>query len=291
VRVDDIFICTPPKCGTTWTQAICALLIFETLDFGGKLTNISPWFDSKLESLDICMATLESQTHRRFVKTHTPLDGVPYFPGCEYLIVYRDPRDAYFSVRNHLLNMVNPPEIPQLATDPRDGFRAWLDSPFEPGLGEQRSLEAFTQHFESYWKYRHLENFHFFHFADMKRDLPASVRRISDILEIRVSEERLDEICDAASFAEMKRKASSYAPASGKSFFKSDEAFFSSGRNAQWRDVLGAREIGRYNVRINELLSPDDVEWVENGYDEQHENDEPPNKHTRSRRGEGEDVE
>ena len=28
-RDDDIFICAPCKCGTTWTQAICALLIFK----------------------------------------------------------------------------------------------------------------------------------------------------------------------------------------------------------------------------------------------------------------------
>ena len=49
VRPGDIFICTPPKCGTTWTQAICAHLIFGTMVIPGKLTNISPWFDSKLE--------------------------------------------------------------------------------------------------------------------------------------------------------------------------------------------------------------------------------------------------
>ena len=139
VRPDDIFICTPPKCGTTWTQAICAHLIFGTPEIAGKLTDISPWFDSKLEKLDVCLATLEAQTHRRFMKTHTPLDGIPYFSDCVYLIAYRDPRDAFFSIRNHLLNMVNPPDVEQLAPDPRDGFRAWLEETFKPGVGEQRS--------------------------------------------------------------------------------------------------------------------------------------------------------
>ena len=26
-RPNDIFVCTPPECGTTWTQAICAMLV------------------------------------------------------------------------------------------------------------------------------------------------------------------------------------------------------------------------------------------------------------------------
>ena len=29
LRPGDIIISTPPKCGTTWTQMICALLIFQ----------------------------------------------------------------------------------------------------------------------------------------------------------------------------------------------------------------------------------------------------------------------
>ncbi len=38
-RADDIVISTPPKCGTTWTQMITALLIFDTADLGGASAN------------------------------------------------------------------------------------------------------------------------------------------------------------------------------------------------------------------------------------------------------------
>ena len=44
-RPDDIVISTPPKCGTTWTQMICALLVFQTTDVRPPLDVISPWLD------------------------------------------------------------------------------------------------------------------------------------------------------------------------------------------------------------------------------------------------------
>ena len=263
-RENDIFVCTPPKCGTHWTQAICAFLILDTNRLEGVLNAISPWIDNKRMSVDVCMGILEAQTHRRFIKTHTPLDGIPYFANGVYLIVYRDPRDVYFSLRNHIFNMINPHNFdsPQWAANPRDGFRAWLEAAFEPSAGEQRSLETFVYHFQSFWQFRHLPNFHFFHYADMKKDLSAAIQRIADILQIQISTKRLEELCQAASFAEMKKNASSFV--SGATF-KNEESFFSSGKNKQWEDVLTPEDIQDYNRRINQLLSPAEVVWLENG--------------------------
>ena len=36
-REGDIVISPPSKCGTTWTQMICALLVFQTPDSPGRL--------------------------------------------------------------------------------------------------------------------------------------------------------------------------------------------------------------------------------------------------------------
>jgi aryl sulfotransferase len=51
-RDDDIVISTPPKCGTTWTQMICALLIFQTSELPRPLDQITPWLDQSLRNLD-----------------------------------------------------------------------------------------------------------------------------------------------------------------------------------------------------------------------------------------------
>ena len=77
-RPGDIVISTPPKCGTTWMQRICALLIFQTPDLEKPLTSISPWMDMLTRPLADVRADLAAQRHRRFIKTHTPFDGLPF---------------------------------------------------------------------------------------------------------------------------------------------------------------------------------------------------------------------
>ena len=104
-RDDDIVISTPPKCGTTWMQMLCALTIFQTPDFKHPLTVMSPWLDMNTASISEIRAKLEAQKHRRFIKTHTPLDGLPFDERVTYIFVGRDPRDVGISWDNHMLNM------------------------------------------------------------------------------------------------------------------------------------------------------------------------------------------
>src|SRR6476646_830027 len=77
-RPGDIVISTPPKCGTTWTQMICALLVFQTTEFPTSLDRISPWLDMQTRDMASVRAALEAQTHRRFITTHTPFDALPH---------------------------------------------------------------------------------------------------------------------------------------------------------------------------------------------------------------------
>src|SRR6266496_703389 len=80
LRPGDIIISTPPKCGTTWTQMICALLILQEPELPLPLDTLSPWIDMVTRARTDVFADLEAQTHRRFIKTHTPLDGIPNDP-------------------------------------------------------------------------------------------------------------------------------------------------------------------------------------------------------------------
>jgi aryl sulfotransferase len=72
-RDGDIVISTRSKTGTTWVQAICALLIFQTPELPAPLAQLSPWLDHLIEPREQVYDRLAGQRHRRFIKTHTPL--------------------------------------------------------------------------------------------------------------------------------------------------------------------------------------------------------------------------
>jgi aryl sulfotransferase len=97
-RPGDIVISTRSKSGTTWVQMICALLVFQTPDLPAPLSELSPWLDWLVTPRDEVYTRLAAQNHRRFVKTHTPLDGIPLDPRATYVVVARHPLDRAVSL-------------------------------------------------------------------------------------------------------------------------------------------------------------------------------------------------
>lgn len=263
-RDDDIIICTPDKCGTTWTQAICALLLFGTPDHGKQPAMISPWVDAEMLPLEMMNKMLEAQTHRRFVKTHTPLDGIPYYPQCTYVMVFRDPRDAHLSMRNHILNQKNDVFDDKLKDSPSEGFRAWATEPHVEGVREEFNLESVVEMYKSYARFAHLPNMHMFHYSDMKRDLKREMSRMASVLGVEHDDALMDRLVEAASFSNMKKNATQFAPASGMDVWKDEAQFFNKG-TSQWRDVIAADDLAIYDERIRTMLSEDEIAWLEDG--------------------------
>ncbi len=62
---------------------------------------LSPWIDARFPPIEAVVARIEAQSHRRFLKTHLPLDALPWHNENKYIYVGRDGRDVMMSWFNH----------------------------------------------------------------------------------------------------------------------------------------------------------------------------------------------
>jgi len=124
---------------------------------------MSPWLDW-LDWLvllkDQVVADLDAQNHRRSIKTHTALDGLP--------------------------------------SDARVIHRRWSTP-----ARRYRLVRRLFQHLTDAWNHKSEPNVMLVHYADLPHDLRGEMRRIADGLGIDVSDERLGDLAEAATFESM----------------------------------------------------------------------------------------
>jgi hypothetical protein len=281
LRPGDIIISTPPKCGTTWMQMVCALLILQEPELPLPLDRLSPWIDMVTRARKEVFADLEAQTHRRFIKTHTPLDGLPDDPTVTYICVGRDPRDVALSMDHHIDNMdigafldarkraaaidgieLGPLPPPRPRPDgERDRFWQWVDDE-TPSTQIGSSLRRTVEHLQTFRDAADDLDVVFLHYDDLKADLEGQMRGLAARLGADVDEARWPLLVQAATFESMRSRADRTVPAGGREHWIDPAAFFARGTSGQWRDLLDDTDLARYAARVRALASDDLVEWV-----------------------------
>jgi len=269
-RDDDIIIATYGKSGTTWMQQIVAQLLFNGQE-GLDVAEMSPWMDMRVPPKEEKLAAVEAQTHRRFLKTHLPVDALWFSPQAKYLYIGRDGRDILWSLYNHHANAnemfyevinntpgrVGPPlEKPSLSI--RQYFHRWLDQDSYP-------FWSLWENVRSWWEIRHLPNVLLLHHAALKQNMPRQIRRIAQFLEIPIDETKWDAILEHCSFEYMKRHAVKNTPLGGIVWEGGAQTFIYKGTNGRWRDTLTAAESQHYEQIAGEQLGEACSHWLATG--------------------------
>jgi hypothetical protein len=275
-RKGDIFVCTPPKTGTTWTQMLCALLVHQSPVLPVPLTRLSRWIERYTEPVENVIADFEAQKHRRIIKTHTPLDGLPYFDDASYVFCGRDPRDAFLSAVDHFANLSEASiadarrrggisEDFQFPTDPNVLFQMWLTMPTHEWVPDGFPMGSVLYYASSFWPYRKLPNILLLHYDDLSDRIEEEMRRLSAFLGIPIDEKVFPYLVSAASFDAMKDDGAANAPGAHLGEWRDANAFFKSARRGEWKKVLSAENLELYNRIAGERLDPVLRRWLEGG--------------------------
>ena len=269
-RDDDIVIATYAKAGTTWVQQIVSQLIFEgRADL--PVAEMSPWIDLRIPPKEVKIEMVDGQEHRRFLKTHLPVDALVFSPQARYLYIARDGRDVVWSMYNHhakandqwyeLLNdtpgRVGPP-IERPPESVHQYYREWID-------GDGHPWWPFWENVRSWWEVRDLPNVLMLHFAELKEDMPGQIRRIATFLEIEIDEDVFPRILEHCSFDYMKQHATESTPMGGVFWEGGAQTFINQGTNGRWTDTLTEDDVNAYEARAVAELGEECAMWLASG--------------------------
>lgn len=270
-REGDIVISARSKTGTTWVQMICALLVFQTPELPDSLSTLSPWLDWLVTPRADVYAQLAGQDHRRFIKSHTPLDGLPVDSRVTYIVTGRHPLDMAVSLYHQGGNL-NRERIRELTGQPDSGPTAdhrpplhqWLLEWIEQDVDPKESLDSLPGvlwHLTDAWNRRATQDVVLVHYDDLVNDLESEMRTLASQLGIALSEEIWPTLVEAATFAQMRARAESIAP-DPSGILKDQGAFFRRGSSGAGAGTLTRVELDHYYRRASSMAPQDLLEWL-----------------------------
>ena len=92
------------------------------------------------------------------------------------------------------------------------------------------------------------------HYADMIRDLRATVRHLADAAKVDADDALIDALSHASEIDTMRSKAERHASVGGTGFWKSDAVFFATGGTGNWTHELSEAEVAAYRTKIPQIV-------------------------------------
>jgi aryl sulfotransferase len=263
-RQGDTVISTYAKCGTTWMEHIVLNLHHCGQDIP-RLGDVSAWIErhTSMQSraelpVEELIEWMENLSSPRQIKTHLPLDYLPYHAEVKYLVVSRDMRDAYLSWHHHLQQTGE-----SQGEDLHAFWLTWVEKGIA-GNAPTATDDTAHPHFEFYdnwWPYRELDNIHLVHFNNLLGNLRSEIESIADFLEIEVDHETVNTITQATTFASMKENS--------QQLLGKGQWMIHKGTNGRWKEILTNADLVLYErakaKAIRQGIAAECLKWLETG--------------------------
>ncbi|XP_030749750.1 sulfotransferase family cytosolic 1B member 1-like [Sitophilus oryzae] len=215
VNEQDVWICSFPKTGTTWTQEM-VWMILNDLDFEGGQVNlgarspfleVSALFDYRdlmrdVEGFDVppflndSLKFVQNQKSPVCIKTHLPFNLLPKAiqdgtKRPKIIYIARNPKDTCLSYYHHAKLL--------------EGYTGDFETFCRLFLANKLCFAPYWKHLLQFWNRRHEDNVLFLRYEDMKKDLPSAIRATAKFLEKDLNENQVDILTDHLSFDSMKK--------------------------------------------------------------------------------------
>ena len=234
LRSNDVFICSSPKSGTTWTQHIVLRLLVKSAskgrDGGGgggddlqysHVSEYAPFYevddhwDSQARDLNESIRTNHNRLGRRVFNTHLRWDMLPSTMEAglnhvgnkaKFIYLLRDPMDVCLSFYCHLSNQMEGGYDGTF----QDFFYEWISGDIAFGSYVDHIL-SFAPAFVDAGDGREIL---LISYEEMLSGLPSVVRKVARFVGADVTSDEIDELLPTFSFGHMKGDLGRFQPRS-----------------------------------------------------------------------------
>jgi hypothetical protein len=238
----DIFVCTYPKCGTTWAQYIAYLLLHRAAPLPADvgINDVFPHLEEVGED------PIRALPRPRLIKTHLPFERTPWHAEAKYLFVARNPFDCAVSFYHHTRGFVRH----------YDFAAGTFDTFFECFLRGEVDFGDYFDHLLSWLPHRARANVLFLTYEQMSADPARAIGSIGEFLGGAAAATADDPARRAAivagtSFASMSRdqhRWSSARPAGMPEFVRK-------GIVGDWANHFSSDQAARLAAKFDERLA------------------------------------
>jgi hypothetical protein len=192
----DVFVCTYSRSGTNWMMQLAFQIAQRGAGEFANVHDVIAWPDAfvpGIVSLRDENPWRQSPTGLRVIKTHFEAPFVPYSGQAKYIVVARDPKEAFVSSYHFFDGLIPGLHAPSA--------ELWL----QDFLSGRFFFGSWSEHLASYWSWRERSNVAWLTFNDMKSDLPGVAHRIAELMGVTLTPAELASVVERSRFDDMKQ--------------------------------------------------------------------------------------